>query len=74
MLPPPIRPTEEAVWLTLLKGRQATRGFSGLKTPATECIFVVSILSSKLIRGRIVGIRFAIILFPVPGGPTISIL
>ena len=35
--------------------------------PATEWIRVVSKLSSKLMEGRMVGIRFANIVFPAPG-------
>jgi hypothetical protein len=40
--------------------------------PATEWMRVVSRLSSKLIEGRIVGMRFANIVFPAPGGPISS--
>ena len=37
--------------------------------PATECTLVASIASSKLIGGRIDGMRLESIDFPVPGGP-----
>ena len=74
ILPPPIRPTAEAVCDTLLNGRTVTIGFSRSSIPAIECIPVVSILSSNVIGGRIDGIRFAIMLFPVPGGPMRSTL
>ncbi len=37
--------------------------------PETEWTFVVSIASSGLMAGRIVGSRLASMLLPAPGGP-----
>ena len=39
-----------------------------------ECSFVVSMVSSNVIGGKIEGKRFASILFPEPGGPISSTL
>ena len=40
----------------------------------TLCTRVVSIASSSVSAGRIVGSRFASIVFPEPGGPTMITL
>ena len=69
IVPPPMSPASEIVWWGARKGRTATRGLPSI-LPATECIFVVSMASSKLISGRIVTMRWASMVLPEPGGPT----
>ena len=49
-------------------------GCSRLVSPATEWISVDWIISSRLMSGRMVGSRFAIMDLPAPGGPTIRML
>jgi hypothetical protein len=55
-------------------GRVAIKPVSDGSNPLTEWIRVVSRLSSKLIGGRIVGMRFASMVLPAPGGPTRRLL
>ena len=72
--PPPTSAGADIVWCGERNGLTVTSPDSESSVPDAECIFVTSTDSSKLIRGIIVGRRFASIDFPVPGGPTISIL
>src|SRR6266571_4919579 len=62
------------VWCGARNGRRATSDSPSGRVPATEWIFVVSSASSRLILGKIVGRRRASIVFPEPGGPTMSML
>lgn len=50
----------------------ATSARSGPRSPAMLWIFEVSIASSRLISGKMDGMRRAIKDLPEPGGPTIS--
>ena len=72
-VPPPPSPTGVTVWCGERNGRVVISP-SCFSVPAIEWIFVVSIISSKLISGRIDGTRFASILLPEPGGPMSRIL
>ena len=72
--PPPASATGESVWCGDLNGLDVTSETPSGSIPATEWSFVVPIASSKESGGSIVGIRFASILFPVPGEPIIRIL
>src|SRR5215813_10724574 len=74
MLPPPTSPASEMVWCGERKGRAPMRPPSDGSSPATEWMRVVSRLSSKVIGGRIVGMRFASIVLPASGLPTSSML
>ncbi len=67
--PPPIRPASLMVWCGERYGRVPTRPRESSSTPATLWMRVVSIASSRDIGGRIVGMRFASMVFPAPGGP-----
>ena len=69
ILPPPAKAGADIVWCGARKGRVVMRETSFGKSPEIECTFVVSIDSSKVISGKMEGILFAIIDFPVPGGP-----
>ncbi len=57
------------VWCGLLKGLHLT--ILSFRIPATLCIFVISIASSKLNGGRIETNLLASIVFPEPGEPII---
>ena len=74
MFPPPERPAAETVWWGARKGRVWIKEVFGGIIPAMECSFVVSMVSSNVIGGKIEGKRFASILFPEPGGPISSTL
>ncbi len=49
-------------------------GLLRLVRPQTEWISVVSIISSRLMSGRMETMRFASMLLPEPGGPTMRML
>src|SRR5262245_22866167 len=66
--PPPIKPASEIVWCGDRKGRVLINPYFSV-SPTTLWIFVDSRASSNSKGGRIVGIRFASIVFPEPGGP-----
>jgi site-specific DNA recombinase len=70
-LPPPTSATPEAVWCGARNGRFFQ--FSILKPLVPrDCSAAVSRASSSLMGGRMPGKRAASMLFPVPGGPTMS--
>ena len=58
------------MWWGARKG--GTVSGSPRRSPATEWIFVASMEASSSSAGRIPGSRSAIIVFPLPGGPTSS--
>ena len=69
---PPMRPASETEWWGERKGRVVTSAAFAGGRPLIEWIFVHASASSKESGGRMVTIRFASILFPLPGGPTSS--
>ena len=71
LVPPPTIATCEIVWWGLRKGRMAISELSFPNFPATECILVVSRLSPNERGGRMLGMHFAIMDFPLPGEPII---
>ena len=71
--PPPAIALAVMVWWGLLKGLFVIK-LSPLSSPAILCIFVISIHSLKSGAGKIVAMREATIVFPLPGGPIKSIL
>ena len=71
---PPASAAAEVVWCGARKGRESTMGRVRLVSPLTECISVVSSISSRLMSGRMETIRFASMLLPEPGGPTMRTL
>ncbi|CDC78934.1 unknown [Clostridium sp. CAG:964] len=73
-VPPPESPTADTVWCGALKGLVVISPLLAPSKPATECILVVSIDSSKVISGKIDGILLASILFPEPGVPISKML
>lgn len=72
--PPPISATCDVRWCGARKGRCDIRPRCVPILPATECIFVVSNASSRVIGGRMVGTRRASIVLPEPGEPIIITL
>jgi hypothetical protein len=74
IIPPPMRPAWEMVWWGARNGRRPTSPSSRDSVPATECTFVVSMASAKVMAGRMVGIRRASIVLPEPGGPIMRVL
>lgn len=72
--PPPISELMEAVWWTSRNGRRFMRGWSLLKFPTTEKIFVVSRISSFDIGGRRLLTLFDNSVLPQPGLPLIRML
>lgn len=62
-------PTSLIVWCGERKGRTFIKDVSLDNLPPTECILVVSRASKSDNGGKIVGNRFANIVFPAPGGP-----
>ena len=74
IVPPPESPTDEIVWCGLRNGRCEMSGLSFGSIPAIEWIFVTSSASSKVKSGSIPLMRWASIVFPVPGLPMSSTL
>ena len=74
VLPPPINPTLLMVWWGDLNGLSVTKGISGGSKLAILYNLVISIDSSKVKEGRMVGSLRASIVFPEPGGPIIITL
>ena len=72
--PPPINAISEIVWCGARNVLVASRDCPLRNSPEMLCIFVTSSASSKVMGGNIEGIRFASIVFPLPGGPTIRML
>ena len=72
--PPPLMATEETVWCGERKGRRVTMGTAASVLPATEWISVASVISRRLMSGRMPGRRLASMLLPAPGGPIIRTL
>src|ERR1051325_9589845 len=62
------------VWCGARNGRRATSDSPSGSTPATEWILVVSSASSRLILGRMVGMRRASMVLPLPRGPVLRVL
>ena len=62
----------ESEWWGARNGRRADGASPGVTRPATEWIATTSSASASPNAGRIVGSRRASIVFPVPGGPTMS--
>ena len=68
-------PAECARWLdTSIPACELLRPLPAGSTPATEWIFVATMASSSVMRGRIVASRLASMVFPDPGGPIIITL
>ena len=65
---------ELTVWCGARNGRDVTNTPPPFSRPATECIFETSSASSTVIGGSMDGIRRAIIVFPEPGAPIMSML
>ena len=74
IIPPPISHRIRDGMVRGSKGTMRHNPSSASRTPATECIFVVSSASSNRSGARIDGSRFASIVFPEPGGPIINTL
>ena len=70
--PPPTRPASETVWWGARKGRAESSPLPGGSRPATLCIIVATIASSRVRRGMMPGSARASIVFPTPGDPTRS--
>ena len=70
--PPPASPTRLIVWCGALNGLLKNLFSENCVSPAAEYMPRISRNSSRVGRGIIDGMRFAIMLFPEPGGPTIS--
>ena len=64
-----IKDTLVTVWCGFLKGLEYKIGFSSEIKPQILWILVTSSDSSKVISGKILGSRFASIVFPEPGEP-----
>ena len=63
-----------AVWCTSRNGLLCMSGDFSLSIPSTLYIFVISRLSSISGGGRIPAIHFAVMDFPLPGGPIMRML
>ena len=74
VFPPPISPASDMVWCGALNGLMDKNGLPFLSIPMTLYILVVSRASSKVRSGKIVGSLLAIMVFPDPGGPFMSML
>ena len=72
--PPPVSPAADTVWWGERNGRVRMSGTCFVIFPEMEYSFVVSMVSSQVISGRMEGSRLASILLPAPGGPIIRML
>src|SRR3712207_442694 len=72
--PPPIIEILVVVWCGCLKGLVFTKPPLVFNLPAAEYILLISKDSLSFGLGSIFFIALAIIVLPVPGGPTITIL
>ena len=70
--PPPTRATTELVWCGARNGGTRTKPPRGIGIPAAEWIIVACTASSRSSGGSSPGRRWASIVLPEPGEPTIS--